>query len=755
MSEKTYKLILKIGVLLAFVSFIFVFSHFYFPYVTTKQIFFNILVEILIVFWLAMIIKYPHTRPQKSWITFGMIAFFLVLLISCFTGVDFNLSFWGDLERMLGWFDIIHFLLYYLIVITVFKEWKDWKILFNVSLIFAVWITLQGIFLNDPTSSIGQNAYVAGLMIFNFYFAIFLFLKTKDFNERIWYCVALFFVLWGFVNSDVSGAQVGLLASIMMAGFLIFLIAKNKKAKIITISCVLLIAVTGGTLYALKDNAVFDDTKIGKMLRDLSLENNNLNTRLLSWEAAIKDFPNHWLIGTGYGNYAIVFDKNFSPDFIKYATIEENFDRAHNNLIDIATTSGILGLLSYLSFFVATVYYLISGYKKKKIDVVQFVVIMSLLSGYFVHNLAVFDALVNYVVLMCTLGYVYCISTDVEEKIKPVKVEKAALKEVLVFILVGLPSLFIMYYYNLRAATMMTYMIDGLMSWTAGNYEESFESYKTAFSFDTPVDRDARVSYIDLIGQDSSKIADLTPEKQKEMILFAVELVDKNLAYNQKDYFMNMEKGLIYMVLAEFTTNTDTNNPNQTEDTMQYYQTALDSINTAIENGGARILPRIIKGNILVSMGEKMEVVYTYLEAIETNPNYPKISCYLALAQFEAKDAGIYTSEEEIRALEGSYSNAATCIKEGNMEETTFWENYDGIAAYLIEQEDWTTLVNLSEPYIQNHLDDYDLWYNLALGYWGKGEENKARESADVLIQTFPDKAEEAKESLAGYGLVL
>ena len=138
MSQKIYLTILRSGIYFSLICVFFVFKGFLFPYITSKQIPFNMIMEVLFVFWVAFIVKYPEYRPKKSWITFGLFGFFAVMVMSCITGVDFNLSFWGDVERMLGAFHILHFFLFYLIVITVFREWKDWKVLFIASVLVAV-----------------------------------------------------------------------------------------------------------------------------------------------------------------------------------------------------------------------------------------------------------------------------------------------------------------------------------------------------------------------------------------------------------------------------------------------------------------------------------------------------------------------------------------------------------------------------------------------------------------------------------------
>ena len=64
MSQKLYLNILKGGIFASFVIVFLVFKNLLFPYITSKQIPFNILMEILFVFWVGFIVKYSEYRPK-------------------------------------------------------------------------------------------------------------------------------------------------------------------------------------------------------------------------------------------------------------------------------------------------------------------------------------------------------------------------------------------------------------------------------------------------------------------------------------------------------------------------------------------------------------------------------------------------------------------------------------------------------------------------------------------------------------------
>jgi hypothetical protein len=69
-------------------SMFLVFKNPAFPVYIFQADFFNLIIEILLIFWVALIVKYPQYRPKKSYISFGLLAYFFILVISCFTGAD-------------------------------------------------------------------------------------------------------------------------------------------------------------------------------------------------------------------------------------------------------------------------------------------------------------------------------------------------------------------------------------------------------------------------------------------------------------------------------------------------------------------------------------------------------------------------------------------------------------------------------------------------------------------------------------------
>jgi O-antigen ligase len=361
MTSKFYLRLLQIGAIASLLTVFLVFSGLLFPYITSKQLTFNILTEFLVVFWLIFIWKFPSYRPKRSFITWGIVAFLLAITWSCFSSVDPLLSFWGDAERMLGVFHIIHFFFLYLILITVFRTQKDWQILLGSSVVIATIVSLIGL-AGSPYSTIGNTAYVSGYIIFNIYFAALLFYRAKGQNWRWSLLIPVLIMLLEFSKTRTSGAIIGLGISVLFVIFLIGVLHQNKKIKIAAWSALAVSILILAFIFSQQEAAWFQNS----FLKNLTSKKNTFQTRLVSWEAAAKDFHNHPWFGVGFGNYADIFDRHFNARFYEYSRGDTYFDRAHNNLIDIASTTGLVGLIAYLSIFIAVAFYLFRIIKKDR-----------------------------------------------------------------------------------------------------------------------------------------------------------------------------------------------------------------------------------------------------------------------------------------------------------------------------------------------------------------------------------------------------
>lgn len=624
MTLKSYKAILKIGVIAGFLSFFIISNSLYFPYITGKQIYFNILVEVLFVFWAAMIAKFPETRPKKNYITIGLAVFLLALLLSSFFGVDFNLSFWGDAERMLGWFSLIHYFVFYLFIISVFNDEKDWSWALHAGVASAAVLALYAFLTNkgqrfsgninltSNISTLGNATYVAGVMLFAFWFIVYLFLKTKDRFLRIVYILLEVLILAGFFYADVSGSQAGWGLSILFFILFFAFLSRNKALKKwlwVAFSTGLIAVIL---LFVFRDAAIFDNTKLGKILRDYSYKNINFETRLYAWRAGLKGVAERPAFGSGYGNYAYFFDKYFDSGYYNWSTTEEYFDRAHNNLIDLAATGGLISLLAYLSIFIAVAAYLIKAYRQGRAPLLEIATIGAIIIAYFIHNLAVFDAIANYILLMITLGWVYCLTIEPAKQNPSKPVAEA---EGWTWLVAGAFSLFLIFNYNVAFIKLFRSAINSSRSWQTGDVAEIYNSWQKTLSYNTPLDRDIRnlligqlSPYFDLL--DESK----APERDRLLDLAVAGAMD-NLKLAPDDLIFNISAAYILSIRGEIKENPD--------DLSRAYGFAK----RAVEVGGQHLPPMIFLIRYEASLGYVDQAIKRADMAIGWFDKYTQLYC--------------------------------------------------------------------------------------------------------------------------------
>jgi len=645
MSEKIYLNVLRGGVYLTFLTTFFVFDNLLFPYITSKQIPFNLLIEVLAMIWLVFIVKFPAWRPfgagkrklTKDWLTLSVLAFFAILTASCFSGVDFNLSFWGDIERMLGVFHLLHFLALYLIVITVFKEWSEWRNLLMVSVVAATFQTFYSMsqVANGKMAfgTLGNNSYVSGQMIFNIFFALILFFRQKNWALRIGYVVSIVLMLVATKNAGTRGAYIGLAISLLLMLFLLAMYNQSKKIKFGSIAVAILFVMGVALLFTNSQSDWVKNNKLFSRITQINSQANTFQTRILSWRSGFKDLPNHLFLGTGYGNFASSFDKYFDPSFYNWSRGETYFDHAHNNVVDILSTTGILGLTAYLSIFAAILYYLIRFFRLKEIGLVEFTLLLGLLVAYFVQNVVLFDSFITYLCLMILFGYIFRLSRPtgyVEPESSVVLAATVKLvagdmnnRQFFGLTIAFLAIVSIAYQYNIKVYKMLDLTIVGQAAAASNDLPAAVEAYKKAYVYDTVLDRDSRNTFVQLMMQRTDLLSKLPKEQALGYLQYAIELSEKNVAYNRQDSFNLMVLAQILNLTAGF----NSDNPQQ----FSYYsQRAEEAIDQCIAATPRRPTVYFIKAQIYLSRGNKEKAIEILKYAVEMNDKFPDSVCQLA-----------------------------------------------------------------------------------------------------------------------------
>ena len=217
-------------------------------------------------------------------------------------------------------------------------------------------------------------------------------------------------LVYSLIVNNTFGCYLAVSIAIIL--FLIYCIY-NKKYRIFSIISILIFIIMSCTIQTDGKNIVLKNSN--ELLNDTNSLINN-KTQNTNWEKAGSGRAKLWKYGIiiflekpilGYGA------ENLEAEYARY-NIEQ--DRPHNLIIQLATTSGLPGLISYLSGIILI---LIRGVKKLKEKnniylVAYFAVIAYLISAMFGNSMYYTSPY-----LFILLGYIFnkCITKDNETKI--------------------------------------------------------------------------------------------------------------------------------------------------------------------------------------------------------------------------------------------------------------------------------------------------------------------------------------------------
>ncbi len=738
MSPKTYVRILQGGIIASLLVVLFVFKELLFPYITSKQLPFNIIMEFLLVIWVVFLMRYPEYRPKKNMISYGLIAYFLAILASCAVSVDFNLSFWGDAERMLGFFHLAHFLIFYFIIITVFRSWKDWHYLFLASITTATVVSLSGLLGSQEYGTIGNTAYVSGYLIFNLYFIILLFFRANNKSARWLYLIPFLIMIIEFWKMKTSGAIIGLGVSFLLLFLLLGLSHINKKVRRGSLIAFLASIAILVFIFSQSQAAWFQNS----FLRNLTTQKATFQTRLISWQAAAHDFKNHPIFGNGFGNYATTFDKYFDSKFYDYATTDTYFDRAHNNLIEITSTTGVVGLLTYLSIFIAALYYLWREFKQNGgrtggqdaggLNNLEIVIIVALLSAYFIQNLAIFDSFSTFLGLMAILGFVYWLNFRRHYQIVPDEPENALLTikkdktEALVLIGLLIAAYIFANHYNFKTLKMFKGTIDAYIEVASGRLVEGVQKYSEVLE-GAPMERDSRVTLINLVASNPNLLSSINSQAAEEILEYTIDLARRNVAYNPYDSMMQMQLANVLDTAARYYYN-------DLEKLNRYSGEAMQSIEYSIEATPNRATVYFVKSQMQLSRGETEEAIATLEEGIALNPNYYEGHCRLAQLFFITAQDGVYDARID-NALQ-------SCLSTGRSSRSISDNLLKLAANYYSEKKEYRQAAEFSEYLAEIAAPDAEIWNNVARLYFVIGDKEKAESSFIKAVDLNPELLE-------------
>lgn len=436
MLEKKLLISIKTLVYLSFLMPLLVMGDtFIFPFVFPKAIYFRILVEIMLGLYLIICLINKDYRPKKTPLLLALGSLLLALFLACLFGVDFQRSLWGNHERMSGWFTLIHFGAYFVMIASVFKSWPEWKWLLRWSLLISLVVGVTGLnFLLADNSimkiggggTLGNQIYLANFVLFHVFIAWLLFRKEEKNIWKIFAAIIGVTEILIMIYNSKRGPFLGLLAGLFVGILLYSLLSRVRKWRLAGIGLIGLAIIFSILVFVNRQSAFVQKIPMVGSLVNISFKSGTGETRAIAWEIAYKAWKERPVFGWGVENFYYAFNKFYNPKSLEHGYYETWFDRSHNIFLDYLSTSGALGFLAYLGVFGTVFYLLWRGFKARQIDLDRLVFLSMFFIAYALQNFFVFDHLSSYLTFFLILAFTDVITrVPVGEGSKPITTKRS------------------------------------------------------------------------------------------------------------------------------------------------------------------------------------------------------------------------------------------------------------------------------------------------------------------------------------------
>ncbi len=593
-------------------------SSYIFPFIVPKILLFRTMVLLMLC---GCLILYASNRKKYSTkltpinIVVGL--FFVSFAVSTFVGVDWYRSFWDNHERMLGLFTIFHYVVYYFVVVSVVREWRDWRWLPRLFVLAGTMVMVFGawqkfvdpdIFLNQSSkrvsATLGNAIYFSGYGLFLLFLGGLLAFKEKKFTY--WWYLAVIGAAFGFLGIFLGGTRGSFLGLVGGVGILlltyIFTLKGQKKLKAGIVGLGVLALIGGGLLFIYRDTDFVESIPIINRMVDISFTGGTVETRLMAWGIAVDAWFDKPVFGWGPNNYYYAFNQYYLPEFLEHGYQETWFDNAHSAIFNTLAVQGIVGLLLYLGLFLVPIYSLWKGFKMKTTDVHVFAFGLAFLVAHFIHNSFVFENPTSYLYFFFFLAF---INNQVYKK-QEIKTASKPISygfTITLFLLV----LLLIYSTNInpsRANKTNLQVIRGVYA-----QEDIVELYEKAATIPTPHVDDIRNDF----ARTTSQVLPNYFNAQKARVglkIFdlAYSELDKNLVLHPDDIRVHILKSQLAFLGGQI---------NQDK---EFYREAETLLTQALEKSPKRQQLQFMLAVAKIELGKSDEAIVLLRQAIENAP---------------------------------------------------------------------------------------------------------------------------------------
>ena len=367
----------------------------FFPYITGKAIYFRILIEIAFALTLILILKNINYLPKKNeYIFWSAILLILINLILIPFSLRPYLSFWGNAERMEGFWGLFHFVLWFLVLYMIFRIDPEFKKTIFYSLLIVHYLVslkeisqyIQGTI--RPDSTFGNATFVGFFSILVIFISLY-FLKGASNLEKLLIFIAIIFSIANIIISETRGSILALGIALPIS-LLYYFLTSNVKLTYKVLFLVTLIFLLIFFYYFINSEYAKYIPGI-RRIYDTLRDPRAYMARYLAWGIFINAWKEKPILGYGLENSPIAYFKAFNPEIYNYE--EVIFDRPHNKYIEILVTTGIVGAIVWFLFILSIFWTIFKNLE----DRYSKAIFLGFILAYLGQNLTLFDIQASYI----------------------------------------------------------------------------------------------------------------------------------------------------------------------------------------------------------------------------------------------------------------------------------------------------------------------------------------------------------------------
>jgi O-antigen ligase/Flp pilus assembly protein TadD len=243
------------------------------------------------------------------------------------------------------------------------------------------------------------------------------FLRRKTLAGSIILALLACFLFLSMYLSQTRGAMIGALVSVVLASAVHAWRSTTRRVKLALSGLILLVILSSSLLLLNRESSFVRSHPSLYRLASTSLKDPSVEFRLLAWKGSARGMLDRPLFGWGVDNYRNAFDRYFPAAVYRTIYSELWADRAHNIILDVGATTGLLGLATYSFFFGSILVFLARRWVQTK-QATDSLALTALILAYLFQSLSTFDSVNTDGVLYLILAYVSCLYSE-----RPAKTE--------------------------------------------------------------------------------------------------------------------------------------------------------------------------------------------------------------------------------------------------------------------------------------------------------------------------------------------